>query len=665
VLAAPALEQYRLELITSLRVLNTQLRLLALVEQCPSLTCCNIAAKYLRVMSIVLQPSPSQAVVSESAVIVGLDLTTRFVGRCMEPLQPLLAGLGRSYALTTEQTILCRECLRFLSVTLLSISKVEFAPSLHTVQRECVSNLVQSMMPMSVVVVVCLCLLYDMQMDLGSADGRYINSKFVKNSLGRQGIREHGLDVLARTSEVWPQSGYYILEFFNRAEVIGKCRIRASFLQELTKRMKGRNNAGAVEHHLQHIKHDVSERVLTRADAELRRVKQGVRSKPFSVFTGASPYEHGALVLTNKRVCFVGPPRGTRCGLCPPHAYCSLSPTLEVDRSYAELTRVILGEGQQMLILGWQARSVTGEVVGETFDLFICHRDDVRVKLVQTLCALSGPEAPQRLLPIRDNLINLAIAKRISPPVVCIAFANRVIGHEERLSLFVLTQLEFCEYRVEFDGWKPPFNNIPVQEEGEDNYLTEQEGRDLPLNDKAAMEKWAARAKAQPTPMEVLLMSSGGDSARQGNDAHLAQSGSHRSPKNGSASGLGTGTTLWEDFSEERVAKMLTDRERAVKATKLKEEDRGDGPADKKEHRAILKALTGIFTQHLFVDLTQLQQVEFHADAEPTLGLTFKSKTGPEEDVIVIRFLDDIARERWRRGLSMVLSGRLRQWLRH
>eukprot|EP00971_Amphidinium_carterae_P314897 6259785-Amphidinium_carterae.1 len=46
--------------------------------------------------------------------------------------------------------------------------------------------------------------------------------------------------------------------------------------------------------------------------------------------------------------------------------------------------------------------------------------------------------------------------------------------------------------------------------------------------------------------------------------------------------------TLWDEYSEEGIAQMVVNREtacaleRAVKATKLKEEDHGHGPADKK-----------------------------------------------------------------------------------
>jgi len=658
VLVAPALEQFRTQLIAALRVLNMQLKLLALIEQLQTLTCCNVAAKYLRIMSIVLAPGPGQAVVTDSAVIMGLELTTKFVGRCMALLRPLLMGLGRGYALTLEQTVLCRECIRMLSCTLSTLPKVELAPNLYEVQRSCTQKLVQHIMPMKVVVEVCLALLYDMQLDLGSADGRYINSQFVKNSLARQGIREYGLDVLARISEIRSQSGYYILEFFNCAEVVGKCRLRASFFQELTTRMKSQSNAGVVERHLQAVKRDAHEKVLARADAELRR---STRSKSFSVFTGSTQFEHGAIILTTKRVCFVGPPRGTRCGLCPDHTYCSLSPTLEVDRPYSDLTRIIIGEDQQTLTLGWQTKSVAGNATGETFDIFICHRNDIRAKLVETLASLSGPTPPQRLLPVKDNLLKLAIAKRTTPPVVCVAFAYRVLGKEERMSLFVLTQLEFCEFRVEFDGWKPPFNNVPAQEEGE-NYLAEGEGREVHL-DRAAMERWAQRAKPQPTPIEVLLARPPGEAAKPEGFGATAPRVDSRMDSRAHAQ-KPQGVTLWDEYSEEGIAQMVVNRERAVKATKLKEEDHGHGPADKKEQMAILKALTGIFTQHVFVDLTQLQQVEFHAECDPTLGLTFKSRTGREEDVVVIRFLDDLARERWRRGLSMVLSGRLRQWLR-
>ena len=64
-------------------------------------------------------------------------------------------------------------------------------------------------------------LLYDMQPDVGDAHGRYINERFVRNSLDRQGVRDLCIAALALHTQYASNAKYEIIEILNQCAGIG------------------------------------------------------------------------------------------------------------------------------------------------------------------------------------------------------------------------------------------------------------------------------------------------------------------------------------------------------------------------------------------------------------------------------------------------------------
>merc|ERR1719454_277742 len=102
---------------------------------------------------------------------------------------PLVRQTGYGTILTHQQQTLALEAMRMLTTVVKALPVAVFSRTAE-IQSDCLETVMKCMLPMDMLRCVFLCMLYDMQINVGSSHGRYINERYVRNSLERQGIRE-------------------------------------------------------------------------------------------------------------------------------------------------------------------------------------------------------------------------------------------------------------------------------------------------------------------------------------------------------------------------------------------------------------------------------------------------------------------------------------------
>merc|ERR1719375_1472694 len=101
-----------------------------------------------------------------------------------------------------------------------------------------------------------------MQVDIGSSHGRYINERYVRNALDRQGLRESCTKILALYIQWAPSWKYEMIELFMQAETFGHHFIRQSYLHELMATVNFGKYRKSTEDMLQVQNDDPDERIL-------------------------------------------------------------------------------------------------------------------------------------------------------------------------------------------------------------------------------------------------------------------------------------------------------------------------------------------------------------------------------------------------------------------
>jgi len=325
--------------------------------------------------------------------------------------------------------------------------------------------------------------------------------------------------------------------------------------------------------------------------------------------------------------------------MCPPDRLNPITPTIERVLSLKDLTRVVCATDQQLVILGFlDCSPITGEVVGEQFNAVVCHKSNTRRPLLESLSAMSAPRHRWRVEPTRDMVMDQAIDKRTSSSPVCVTYAiNESNG--DHLSLFVLTNMEFCEFELHLENWIAPPMEIGFIDSDE---LAAQEG---PGHERLMVQHLLRLAE--------LKMES---SSRPGLLAEAPGPGEKVS-------------TFWEGLSAKEVQEAVRQRKKAVQMTQTQkypagadaEGEAGAGAAEQLERgqrsevmaqaqQTVIKALSK-------VPLDQLRQVAFDSGELPTVSLSFMKFDGMQDEITRIRFLDDVAREQWRRGLAVAIRG--------
>jgi hypothetical protein len=450
---------------------------------------------------------------------------------------------------------------------------------------------------------------------------------------------------------------YEVFETFYKQETHSRVTLRTSFLDELIKRVAQLKYVFAMEKMIQQKKFEPGERILRCCECEMP-----LRNESRFLIRSIAEAPR-MLVLTSKRLLVMEKPKHgmlkQKCGHCPPESFCPVGPSIEIEHEFADMTRVIRGIDSQMFAIGWIQRgtSLTGPTItGESMDILICHRSDVRRGVIETLCTLSGPDVEKRVEPHRDQLIKQTIEKRLDSPPVCMTFAYRV--ETGKMCLFILCESDFCQVQIAFNMWVPPFEPVPCGDVSDDDDAMNLDGE-------------------QADPALLADENIKADKSRLTRRAFQTRAQNWLTGAKGTGKGVGVQyNSIWAHKPHEDVQQVMDDREKALSKYKNKVAEGEQSGAEGDKAASVKHVLQNVMRkarQNIFPEGTEgwrtwkmqeIEEIAFDAGEQPVLRLRFKG--GSSEKDVSIRFLDDVGRERWRRGLAYILnkSDTAAQWQR-
>eukprot|EP00747_Dinoflagellata_sp_TGD_P061450 gnl/TRDRNA2_/TRDRNA2_152525_c0_seq1.p1 gnl/TRDRNA2_/TRDRNA2_152525_c0~~gnl/TRDRNA2_/TRDRNA2_152525_c0_seq1.p1 ORF type:complete len:345 (-),score=85.19 gnl/TRDRNA2_/TRDRNA2_152525_c0_seq1:114-1097(-) len=319
------------------------------------------------------------------------------------------------------------------------------------------------------------------------------------------------------------------------------------------------------------------------------------------------------------------------------------------------MTRIIHGIDEQTFVIGWIKRHpVMGHVEGEQYDVVICHKSDVRHTLLEALTALSGPGIETRLEAVKDVLMTQMLKKRTSSNIICMTNVYKQIMslvaqqvQKETMHLFLLTETDIIQLDIEWKNWLAPFTDTPELSDGEAPNFEDDDDGPIDANVKARMK--ARQKRLYQTNTQQWF--TGKDDLEKKYKIR---------------------NTRWALPDAPDLEKVLREREdaRAIKSEDVAKMGASIDPNKSGEEteskpvsmqKAMRRAKSIIAKVGQKTPLSKLEQVEFVQGDVPVLKLQFANN-----EMLQLRFLDDVARERWRRGLAYVLnkSDTAAQWRR-
>ncbi|CAE7763335.1 unnamed protein product, partial [Symbiodinium microadriaticum] len=286
---------------------------------------------------------------------------------------------------------------------------------------------------------------------------------------------------------------------------------------------------------------------------------------------------------------------------------------------------------------------------------------------------LSGQSAPSRVKIQQEMLVDKAAKSKTASRIARTTWAYREADEGDRLSLFVLTELNFFELEANFGLW------IPSSVEDEKGHVSENEydggesdedvGESTKVQTSFSQEiaSAARRARASKFALE----------RRSLEEPLLLERASERLARRYKApptewllEGIVTGAQADDDpkmnrVNEERLTKAAAcaptgsqDREKAQSLTegKLFELPGASRDMERSNTSKIMREKRKtILTQQFKCPVVNLREVSFDQGSSPVLRLVFQTEKSQQQEV-AIRFLDDAARESWRRNLQFVLQ---------
>lgn len=649
-----------------------QLRLVALLEKCGSYADCHLAAKLMRILALVLRPRPDQSAIApkenECQHSISLVIAAGLAGRVLELLSPLTRRLGKGFQLTATHLILAREAVRLVKAVVAAVGKLQFSANL-AVQKEALEAMTLALVPMPTVKEIVMLLLYDMQVNAG-IHGKELTKELALKTIRLQDLHSLCSETLAKLLHLAPSNRYEIVELMTQHKILGHQQLHTSFVSDLMDRSETLRLTRALELLLAEEGPYADEKVLQLAWAEMPDEATG---HFFAVALGFVRKGGGGprlLAITNRRLLILGQSRHGAakrpCGLCPPESFCPIGP--EIFRSYGhhELSRIYSASDAQLLVVGRLAKTKLGEVKAEEFDIFVFHSVDAQRDFKERLMTLSGQSAPSRVKIQQEMLVDKAAKSKTASRIARTTWAYRETDEGDRLSLFVLTELNFFELEANFGLW------IPSSVEDEKGHVSENEydggesdedvGESTKVQTSFSQEiaSAARRARASKFALE----------RRSLEEPLLLERASERLARRYKApptewllEGIVTGAqadddTLWRHFSEHDISQVAKDREKAQSLTegKLFELPGASRDMERSNTSKIMREKRKtILTQQFKCPVVNLREVSFDQGSSPVLRLVFKTEKSQQQEV-AIRFLDDAARESWRRNLQFVLQ---------
>eukprot|EP00930_Biecheleria_cincta_P033454 TRINITY_DN23185_c0_g1_i1.p1 TRINITY_DN23185_c0_g1~~TRINITY_DN23185_c0_g1_i1.p1 ORF type:complete len:2115 (+),score=396.23 TRINITY_DN23185_c0_g1_i1:132-6476(+) len=656
------------------------LRLMVLFENCDSYVDCNVASKLMRIFSVILRLHPEQSELelkrNDWSQSVGLVIAAGFAGRSLALLGPLLGNLGSGgVVMNSQQLTLAVESVRLINTVTSAIMCVRISSNAEY-QRAVLEDIILRLVPFPTIKTVFLVLLYDMQVNSGSVHGTTISKQLGKETLRWQSIHMLCEDTLAKILHLAPSVRYDFTELMYRYKLIMHKKVHDSFLSDLLDRQETLRLQYALEFLLEEKNGEDTEKVL---QLEWALMPQESASWKFSVFGLTEKQGPRIIALTNKRLIVMGQSRHgvsiRPCGHCPPESFCPVGPTIEAEHPYTELSRIVCTGDSQMLVLGWVERNTMGRVSGEKFDTIIFMKSSARKEFKDRLSQLSGSTSEMRILPESDVVVGKTVKGKTASRIVMKTWAFRITEEGERLSHFVLTELNFFEFQVDFTKWIPGSVAHIESHISDDDYQggdSDEEEKDL--DDTRPVKGDSAQTKASDSFAHVISKAA---RERVGlMHAHYRRSieepwlreryherlmrrqelPQHQWLVEGQMEDLKPPeiVTCWSYLDAAAKKKIVEDRKKACEKNEQTTFNSSGGPADFEAANQVIKSRKKVILQTLAkCPLMTLEQVEFDHHQTPIMSLIFKEAGGPQ--TFNIRFMDDGAREKWRRGISFVL----------
>lgn len=661
----------------------TILRLMVLFENCGSYIDCNVAAKLMRIFSVILRLRPEQSELdldhNDWSHSVSLVIAAGFAGRSLALLNPLLSNLGSGGVRLNEgQLILAVEAVQLIHTVTMAISRVRF-PSSAAYQRVVLEDIILRLVPFPTIKTIFLVLLFDMQVNSGNVHGNTISKQLGKETLKWQCIHMLCQDTLAKLLHLAPSVRYGFTEIMYRYKLIMSKKVHDSFIHDLLDQSETLRLQYALTLLLEEKNGEDTEKVLQLAWVLM---PQESASWKFSVFGLTEKPGPRLIALTNKRLIVMGQSRHgvslRPCGHCPPESFCPVGPTIEAEHPYTELSRIVCTSDSQMLVLGWVDRNPMGRVSGEKFETIIFLRNSARREFKERLTQLSGPTSDMRLMPENDVVVGKTVKGKTASRIVMKTWAFRLTEEGERLSHFVLTELNFFEFRVDFEKWIPGSVAHIESHVSDDDYqggVSDEDDKDVDdttraspgdsvqagasnsfagFISKAARERVGVlhshyrRSLEEPWLRDRLH-------ERMLRRQELPQ---HQWLVEGQMDELKPAhcVTCWSYLDAASMKKIVEDRKKAREKNESRTfNSSGGGPADFEVASKVIKDTKKVILQTLAkCPIMSLEQVEFDHHQTPIMSLTFKQVSSSTE-TFKIRFMDDGAREKWRRGISFAL----------
>jgi len=675
--------------VVNFRLKNTmmQLRLVLLLEKCGSYVDGNVAAKLMVILGSVLKLQPDQSRLEPESNnwdhCIGLVIAAGLAGRCMAILTPFMRRLGRDTELSVEQLVLAVEAVGLINTIARAVQHLHVKAD-PEVQKKVRQAMILHLVPLPTVKAVFLLLLYDMQVNTTSVHGKTITGNLVYKTIRWQRTHQLCVDTIARLIHMAPDIRYEAMELILQYKVMGRNQVHNSFLGDLLDRKETLRLESAMQLLLNAENGDDSERVLQLVWVDL------AQETDKSMFASFSKSEEGArlLALTNKRVIVMGKSRHGAskrpCGICPPESFCPVGPNKESAFPLTELTRIICNSDPQLLVLGHIAKTATGALQGEKFLKVIFNQRDSRREFKERLTALSGTNSENRIPVVMDMLVGKTVKRKTTSRIVCTTWAFRESEDEaqgERLSYFVLTELNFFEFKADFDSWLPESENNTEFYASEDDYQGGESDNDELINtiNSQAKSKFSQQIiEAAKSARSELFVHERRDreDPSLGERALLRGSRRYQPPPNEwLIQGLGINShgvgcdTIWDELTPEQIQTDIEERNKAKILSEQKFYQIHGAPKEEQalhERKVIKTAQKAIVTQLFKCPVINLKEVTFEHGELPIVHLGFHPAGGAKE-MVTIRFMDDATRERWRRYLQFILfkqSDSQTQWSR-
>ncbi|RQX74848.1 leucine rich repeat protein, partial [Toxoplasma gondii CAST] len=352
------------ETVAVLRRVSFLRKLISLVEACPVMTC-HIAAKFFRLMNRVLRMQPHQSAESMD-LVVNYALIADFSVYVTHPLLFVLKH-SASRPLNHEEQILCGEVASFYAMLARQTSYVKYSSD-YQVQKWATEIALEKFFTTATLRTLVGMLLFDIQIDAGTAHGSYISHLFADLAPMRERMRIECLTVLSEVVQRCPSRlGYEALEALQVARVFNHHPIRNSIQYELLDDA----NTGHFRSTLELLLSEHSqraERILQLAVIHWWTPTSHLDTTPVRQIVAVSNY---AFYIVDK-------PDGLRDPSTPEveyHHQKSGRIRIVQKKRYKNMTRVVKGfPSHDWLAVGWKEPRSSGDGFDEMFDVIICDK---------------------------------------------------------------------------------------------------------------------------------------------------------------------------------------------------------------------------------------------------------------------------------------------------